>query len=333
MVNAQPSLDPSRLPRQRERIPVIIDTDPGIDDLVAVAMAARAPSLDLIAITTTYGNASLASTTRNAAELLRLAGRAEVAVRPGADRPLVRSAPTAPEMHGVTGAGHAPVPHAAVPAATPNEQVLAELLADQANPVTLVTLGPLTNLAHALRHNPEAVRSLVKQHIGICGCFTGRATGTRWADFNSWADPEAASLVVRSGIRTKMIGIDTTRSAVLASDEVASLALSPDPLVRWLAEALRYYVTAHEIRDGLGGCYVHDALAVVELLRPGLLKFDTRSVRIDLDDGAHRGHTRVGPDGTCVQVAIELDIAMVSAMIAHVMGIGWSAQLRAGDEK
>ncbi len=332
-MNTSPSLDPSGRTRQREIGPVIIDTDPGIDDLVALALAARSPLLDIVAVTTTYGNASLEATARNARELLRLADRTDVPVHPGSDRPLVRPLVTAPETHGATGVGHAPIRTTTPAGVTRNEHVLTELLTDCSRPITLVTLGPLTNLAHALEDDRKLVRARISQHIGIFGCLTQRGSAKRWADFNAWCDPEAADRVVRAGIHTRIVALDVTRLMILHPDEVRAFAFSRDPLVKWLGEALRYYVTVHRNRDGLKGCHIHDALAIGELLCPGLMTFAAHGLRVDLDDGEHRGHTRVSLCRDPLHIAVDVDVALMRTLLDCVFGERWYAQQGAGENK
>ncbi|MBI4420585.1 MAG: nucleoside hydrolase, partial [Gemmatimonadetes bacterium] len=150
--------------------PLVIDTDPGIDDVVTLALAARSPELDLIAVTTSYGNAMLDASTRNAHEGLRLAGRPDVPVYPGALRPLVRDLVTAPETHGESGVGYAPVSTrlSSLVSGPPDPAVLTALSRATA-PVTLVTLGPLTNLALALERDERLARARIARHIGMFG--------------------------------------------------------------------------------------------------------------------------------------------------------------------
>ena len=301
--------------------------------MVALALAARSPSLEIVAVTTTYGNASLEATTRNARELLRLAERPDVPVHPGSDRPLVRPLVTAPETHGAMGVGHAPTRTTTPVRVIRNDHVIAELLSDCSEPITLVTLGPLTNLANALEDDRELVRTGIGQHIGMFGCLTQRGDLNRWADFNAWCDPEAADRVLRAGTQTRMVGLDVTRSMIVRPHEVSALSSSRDPMVRWLGEALRYYVTVHRDRDGLKGCYLHDTLAIGQLLCPELMTFAGRRMRVDLDDGEHRGHTRESLRGDPLQIAVDLDVALMRKLLRRVFGERWYAQQGAGENR
>jgi len=297
-------------------VPVVIDSDPGIDDVVALALALRSPELDVAAIVTSYGNATLDLTTRNARHLLEILGRADVPVLPGADRPLARALVTAPETHGPTGVGHAPVP--AAPAVEPDSDALLRALEGCARPVVLITLGPLTNLALAVTRDAPLLRSRVTRHLGMFGSLRERGNTNRWADFNAWCDPEAAQRVLAAQLGTVMVGLDVTRRMTFAADEVTGLARSADPLVGWLGAALQFYVEFHRSQERLDGCVVNDVLPVGELLAPGLLTLAQRRIRVDLDEGEHRGHTVAHTHGAPTEVALRVDIPRMRALLARV---------------
>ncbi len=302
---------------------IIIDTDPGIDDVVTLALAARSPELEIVAVTTTYGNATLARTTRNARHVLALAGRGDIPVIPGADRPLVRPLVTAPEIHGESGVGHAvPEGEAGPPPRSRTPAVIEALhLAD--GPITLVTLGPLTNLAHALRTDPDLVATRVRRHIGMFGSLHERGNTNRWADFNAWCDPEAVAEVFGAELRTEMVGLDVTRRMTLGRAEVDRLGRSSDPLVRWLADALRFYVEFHSRQGGLDGCIVNDVLTIGQLLESHLLDFARFRLKIDTGDGEHRGRTLSDPAGAAIRVALDVDVSAMRRLLDRVFGDAW----------
>lgn len=283
---------------------------------MALALAARSPELEIAAVTTTYGNATLGQTTRNARHVLDLAGRPDLEVRPGSAGPLVRDLVTAPETHGETGVGFAPVPDPTAVAA--NRHVLLDALSREAGAIVLVTLGPLTNLAHALQRDPLLVRRRVARHIGMFGNLHERGNTNRWADFNAWCDPEATERVLRAGLATLMVGLDVTRRMTLSRAEVEQLARSPDPLVTWLAQALRFYVDFHRKAELLDGCVVNDVLTIGELLAPGLLTTAAVRLKVDLDDGEHRGHTRERAEGVPASVAVKVDVGRMRALLNRV---------------
>ena len=298
--------------------PIVIDTDPGIDDVVALALALRSPELSVIALTTSYGNAPLEATTRNAHHLLGLLGRSDVPIHPGADRPLERDLVTAPETHGVSGVGYAPVPPA--PPVDPQPQILLDVLADVDRPVTLVTLGPLTNLAQAVARDRSLVRRRVVRHIGMFGNIRERGNTNRWADFNAWCDPEAADIVLRAGLDTVMVGLDVTRRLTFARTAVEQYGESTDDLTRWLAHALQFYVEFHRNQERLDGCVVNDVLPVAELIEPGVLTLAQLSLIVDLEESEHRGHTREAVGGTPTAVALAVNTDRVHDLLTRVFG-------------
>ncbi len=308
------------MPRAQTPAPraIIIDTDAGIDDIVALALSARSPELRVVAVTTSYGNATLGATTRNAREALRLAGAPQIPVCPGSDRPLVRPLETAPETHGESGVGYAPIPPERAEDRTTDPAVLLAVLSQVDGPVTLVTLGPLTNLAHALARDSALVRLRVRRHVGMFGNMRERGNTNRWADFNAWCDPEASDVVLRADLPTQMVGLDVTRRMTLAADDVRSLAASADPLTRWLERALWFYVEFHRQQERLDGCVVNDVLPIGELIEPGLLGWHTFPLVVDLDDGAHRGHTRERENGTPTRVAMDVDVARMRELLQRV---------------
>lgn len=296
---------------------LVIDTDPGIDDAVTLALAARSPEVEVVAVTTTYGNAGLRETTRNARAVLALAGRADIAVHAGSARPLVGPLHTGEAMHGPSGIGYAAV--LAAPAVAPDPLALLRVLGSTDAPVTLVTLGPLTNLAHALARDAALVRRRVTRHFAMLGAFAERGAADRMADFNAWADPEAARHVLRAGLPTALVPLDMTRRVTLRAEYIARLAASADALTTWLAAALTYSVEAHRATRGLDGCTVNDVLTLGEILAPGALSFTDRRIVLDLDDGERRGHTREAADGVPVQVAIGVEVARVRSLLERVL--------------
>jgi len=306
--------------RQHVPIPVVLDTDAGIDDAVALALAAKSPELAVLAVTTTYGNTRLAAATRNARFVLRLAGRPDIPVFPGADAPLTRPLTTAPEIHGTEGVGDAPVPPAQQTEAIPDRRCLLNVLAAAERPVTLVTLGPLTNLALALSAEKDLVRTQVARHLGVFGSLRERGAATRWADFNAWCDPDAAHLVLRAGLDTVLVGLDVTRLVVLSATEIERLPSSPEPLVHWLGQTLRYYSESLRREARPSGCVVNDVLPVVELVAPGTLRCSRFALDIDLGDGEDRGRTYESPGGVPTMVATGIDVDRARRLLVRVLG-------------
>lgn len=278
--------------------PLIIDCDPGIDDLAALALAVRSPEVDLIAVTTVAGNATLARTTRNARRLLALAGRPDIPVLPGAAAPLARDPVPQPERHGPEGAGDAETGPAPEVPADPDALVAA--LTHARTPPVLVTLGPMTNLALAVR----AGLPPVGRHLAMAG-------GTARADFNAWADPEALEIVLAAGPGTDLVPLDVTRHMAVTPADVTRLRDAGDPLSRWLGAALGYRLT--------GARALHDVLPVAEAITPGLLDTGFHRVKIGRGD-TDRGRVLAAADGHPVRIAGAVDAARARTLLDRVLG-------------
>ncbi len=298
--------------------PVVIDCDPGIDDAVALALAARSPELDIRAVTTTYGNAALPVTTRNAVAVLTLFDRPDIHVAPGADRPLERPLADSLTTHGPSGVGYAPVDTPA--ACDSNPLALLDVLAGTSDRITLVTMGPLTNLAHALGRDASLVRQKVVRHIGMFGTIEERGSADHLADFNAWSDPEAAAAVLSSSLATEMVGLDVTRRMMLAPVEVERIENAANEEVAWLGSALRYHVETHRRTRDIEGCIVNDTVPIAEVIDPGLLGFRVMRIGVDLDESDRRGHTVVRPDGSPTAVALEVAISRIRSLLVRVFG-------------
>lgn len=292
-------------------MPVVIDTDPGIDDALALALAARSPELDIVAVTTTYGNTTLARATRNARAVLALAGHADLPVSPGADRPLRGRAPAPSERHGAGGAGYAEVTEPPRPV-TPDADALFRALASHppGGGLVLVTLGPLTNLAHALARDAALVRARVGRHIAILD--HDDTTTPPGRGFNGDCDLAAVDRVLAAGLPTEVVGLAVTRRLVLPRATVERLRASADPLVRWLTDALRWAVEVQGRRFGLEGCWAHDVVAVAAACAP-LLDFGAQDAEI----------------GTA-RVALAARVDHVCRLLDRVFGPGWDQPSSAG---
>ncbi|MFN2571803.1 MAG: nucleoside hydrolase [Gemmatimonadales bacterium] len=280
---------------------LIIDTDPGIDDCLALLLALNSPELDIRGISISYGNTVVENAFRNCVEILRrVKTRVRVPIGVGARRPLKRQLHVADDTHGPSGLGYAEVPPAGV--ILDYIRPLERMLEAQPEPITLVTLGPVTSLALALRANAGLVREKVARHVAMIGNIEAAGNQTRFSEFNAWCDPEALSTVLAAEIPTEMIGLDVTRKVILKGNEVERLAEhSP-----WLHDALRFYVEFHKKQEGLDGAVINDVLAIAYLLQPDVLTFSDLRLSVDLDDGQTRGRTRLDPKGAFARVAMDV---------------------------
>jgi len=275
-----------------EPIPIILDCDPGHDDALAITLALARPELNLLAITTVAGNAPLAATTRNALRVLTLLGRTDVPVAVGSPAPLFRPLHVAANVHGLSGLDGADLPE---PAVGPRDEHAIELIrttlerADR--PVTLIPTGPLTNIALLLRTYPRIVDRI--ERICLMGGAVGEGNTTASAEFNIWADPEAAAIVFEAGRPVTMIGLDVTHQAIVTSADVARMAALGNRTGQVFADLLEFFGRFHRERYGWDGSPVHDAVAVAHVAVPGLV--ETQAGRVDVETGSAltRGRTVV----------------------------------------
>ena len=303
------ALPASRVPPP---VPVIIDTDPGIDDTLALWLALSSPELDVRGISVSYGNTVVENAHRNAVEILRrLERRIPIAV--GARRPLKRELAVAIETHGESGLGYAPVPPAGV--ILDYVKPLDRLLAAQPDPVTLVTLGPVTSLALALRSEPDLVRAKVSRHIAMIGNIEARGNTTPFSEFNAWCDPEALDTVLAAEIPTEMVGLDVTRKLIVRAGEVNRLAHAGHPHAEWLHGALRFYVEFHRRYEQLEGAVVNDVLAIALLLQPDVLTFADLRLNVGQTYDENRGRTKPDPKGYLARVAMEVKVQPVRRLL------------------
>ena len=271
--------------------PVLIDCDPGHDDAIALLLALASPELELLGVTTVCGNQTLEKTTANAIRVLEFAGRSDVAVAAGADRPLVRERFVASYVHGETGLdGPALPPPRGEPVGLHASDFVAERLEAAGEPVTLVPTGPLTNVALFLARYPELGDRIAR--IVLMGGAIAKGNVTPAAEFNIWADPEAAHRVFASGLDVTMIGLDVTHRALLAAGHAERLRTS-GRTGTMVAELLDFYSVFHRETYGWPGSPVHDAVAVAYTFRPDLVETVHCGVRVDTGGELSRGRTYV----------------------------------------
>ncbi len=261
--------------------PIIIDTDPGQDDAVALLLAlASADELNILGITTVAGNVPLDLTTRNALMMVELADRPSVAVYQGCDRPMVRPLVTAEFVHGKTGIDGAELPNPAIePAATHAVEFIVD--AARATPgITLCTLGPLTNIGTALSRAPEIADGIEEIVLMGGGFFEGGNT-TPAAEFNIYDDPQAADIVFRSGIRLVMMPLDVTHQALTSDARVEAFHHLGNRAGAATAGMLEFYERYDRERYGTVGAPLHDPTVIAYLLEPGL--FGGRECYVEIE--------------------------------------------------
>jgi inosine-uridine nucleoside N-ribohydrolase len=271
--------------------PVLIDCDPGHDDAIALLLALASPELELLGVTTVAGNQTLAKTTANALRVLELAGRGDIPVAAGASRPLVRELHVASHVHGETGLDGPALPE---PRGEPVSEhavdfLAARILASE-RPVTLVPVGPLTNVALLLAMHPDAADRL--ERIVLMGGAIGEGNITPAAEFNVWADPEAAERVLTSGLDVTMIGLDVTHRALFLPEHAEQLRVA-GRIGAFVADLARFFHRYHAETYGWPGSPIHDAVAVAHVARPSLVETLERRVDVDCASDLCRGRTVV----------------------------------------
>ncbi len=305
------------------RIPVIVDCDPGHDDALAITLALARPELDVLGITTIGGNSTLANTTRNALRVLALLGRTDVPVAAGPDQPLVRPLETAPQVHGVSGLDGADLPE---PASEPRPEGALEFLratlAAAPAPVTLIPVGPLTNIGLLLRTYPASAEKIAG--ISLMGGAMGAGNWTPAAEFNIWVDPEAARIVFRSGLPITMHGLDVTHKALMGLPEADRLDAVGTRVGHVFADLLRFFTRFHVEKYGTDQTPIHDAVAVAHVALPGLVTTRRYHVDVETTGDLTRGRTVVDDRGQPgeppnVDVALDIDRAAFADLVIEAV--------------
>ena len=304
--------------------PIVLDCDPGHDDAIALLLALASPEVELLAVTTTYGNQTLEKTTANALRVLELVGRTDVPVAAGSERPLERELVVAAHVHGESGLDGPALPAAATePASGDAVELIAERAALAGRPVTLVATGPLTNVARSLdERGGEGIERIV-----LMGGSIAEGNFTPAAEFNIWCDPEAAARVFASGLDVTMVGLDVTHKALLGPGEEARLRAT-GRVGAFVAELNVFFSRYHRDTYGWDGAPIHDAVALAHVIRPGLLETRHRNVEIELESELCRGRTVVDlwkrtdrlPNA---HVGVDLDVdGFIDLLIERIASLG-----------
>ena len=271
---------------------IIIDTDPGVDDAMAIFFALRSPELDVVGLTTIFGNVHTDLATVNALRLLDIAGRPDIPVAKGADNPLaVPFGGPVPYVHGDDGQGNIHLPPSARKAM---DVTAAQFIIDQvmAHPgeITLVPVGPLTNIALALRLEPRIAQN-VQQVVLMGGNAIVPGNATPCAEANIHNDPEAADVVFGAGWDVVMVGLDVTHTVNMDAADIAEYGRIGNPMTEHVTRIVPHYRNYFEGNYDIDGIYVHDSSAVAYLIDPTLFETIKRPVRVDCTNDIGRGKT------------------------------------------
>jgi purine nucleosidase len=291
---------------------IILDTDPGIDDALAILLALASPEVELVAVTVTGGNCTLAEGVRNGLDVLALGGASHIPVAAGVALPLIRPPFTAPETHGATGLGYARLPTSpAQPSAKHAVDTLIDTILAAPGEVTLVAVAPLTNLALAIRKEPRIVEA-VRQVIIMGGAIRADGNVTPLAEFNVFVDPHAAHIVLHSGMPLILLPWDITSKTLITQADVDRLLQAGGPIPRFIADATRFYIEFHQQHFGFDGCSINDPVALALAFQPDLAQFQPLFVDVEIASettigktiGDFLGVTKRAPN---VQLVVDFD--------------------------
>src|SRR5437764_4738491 len=269
---------------------IILDCDPGHDDAIAILLAAHHPDIDLLAITTVAGNQSLDKTTLNALKVCSLANIRDVPVARGMDRPLVRPAKHAANIHGESGMDGPNVPEPdIVPAPQHGVDLLIDMLMNSDGDITIVPTGPLTNIASAIRREPAIVPKI--RAISLMGGAIGLGNTTPAAEFNIHTDPEAAAIVFACGRPITMCPLEVTHQALATEDVITRLRSAQHPVANFAADLLVFFADSYHKVFGFPAAPVHDPCAVATVIDPHIMHAHTMHVAIETNGEWTSGRT------------------------------------------
>jgi len=324
-----------------ERHKVILDTDAGVDDAMALYFALAHPAIDLLGISTTFGNVSVAQAARNALYLCTLAGR-RLPVTEGVNTPTRKHPlPPDPEIHGADGLGNLPTrpTHAPPPDERTSARFIVEMAHTHPGEVTLVAIGPLGNLSQALRLEPK-LTELLKQVIVMGGTVTEPGNVSPVAESNIWHDPHAADHIFTAGFKLTMVGLDVTHRFALPLALFERIAAHHQhPATDTLLHAVRFYVNflsqQHPEMAQAQACFGQDLLAMIHLVRPDLFGLESGRVRV-ITEGMAQGQTILdrrpnipypqagwGEDIPLTRVCMQMDATACLELFEDTLSTNW----------
>lgn len=270
---------------------IIIDTDPGIDDALALLLALASPELVIDGITTIHGNASTEQVTQNALSILELAGAGNIPVFKGCDVPLVKASLLSPETHGDSGLGYAKLPE---PTTNPQVQhgsdYIVEEIMSHPGEITLVAIGPLTNVALAIRKEPRIAQN-VKEVFIMGGAIQHPGNTTALAEFNTFVDPHAAHIVFHSGMPMVLTPLDVTYQCIFTKADQDRLSKIDSPITKFIADSTRFYMEFHDEYQSIDGCVINDPMTLALTFMPEICDYQNLVVDVDISTGVGLGNT------------------------------------------
>lgn len=303
---------------------IILDCDPGHDDAVAMLLAHGNPLVELVAVTTVFGNQTVEKTTRNALAVAAVAGITGVPFARGAHRPLVRTIETAESIHGESGLDgpHLPEPAFALDPRHAVDLIIDTILAAPPQTITLVPTAALTNIALAVRKEPR-IAGLVKEVVLMGGGYAG-GNWSATSEFNIVIDPEAAHIVFNESWPLTMVGLDVTHHALATPEVVAGIAAIGTPVARFVGELMDFFARSYRDAQGFEHPPVHDPVAVAYVIDPSVLTVRTAPLDVELTGTITLGMTvadlrQPAPEGTTTRVATRIDAPKFWSLVTEAI--------------
>lgn len=295
------------------RVRVIIDTDPGIDDALAILLLAASPEISIEAITVTHGNTNVDKCARNALQIAELAGLIHIPIAKGANAPLVKSLTIAEETHGDGGLGYAVLPEPELKLRSEHAvHLMISLIHQFPQEIIILAIGPMTNLALAIRLDPSIV-GLIKRVVSMGGAINYAGNMTPSAEYNVFCDPHAYDIVVRSGVDLTIVPLDVTYKCLFQQKHLDRLSEIKPEIRKFISDSTRFYIEFHNEYQGIEGCAINDPLAAAILMKPELVKFHDYYLTVELGGWHTTSKTSVDffnstgkPPNT--KVAMEVDV-------------------------
>ena len=270
---------------------ILFDTDPGIDDSLAILLALASPELIVEGISVVHGNCSVDQAALNALSVLDLAKANHIPVARGFELPLVQPSLLAPETHGNSGVGYAVLPQPQKkPVAQHSVDFLIEKIMSVPGKITLVCIGPLTNVAVAIRKEPRLLQA-VREVVIMGGAIRHQGNTTPLAEFNVYVDPHAAYMVYHSGMPITLVPLDVTYQCILTKADVKGLQSIKSPIPKFISDSTRFYMEFHDEYQKIDGCIINDPLALAITFSPGLCDYEEHYVDVDISGGVSMGKT------------------------------------------
>ena len=269
---------------------IIIDTDPGVDDALTFLLALASPEIQLEALTTTQGNVTVDKATRNALSVLELGGASHIPVARGSELPLVQPLRASDYVHGESGIGNSKLSEpTAKPVAKHAVDYLIERVLAEPNEISIFPIGPLTNIAMAIRKEPRFAKA-VKELVIMGGAILEHGNSTPQAEFNIYVDPHAAHIVFHTDLPITLIPLDVTHKCLLKQKHVDRLMQIPSPISRFIRDAIEVYLKV-SLELGYTGSALHDPLTLATIIAPELLTLKEYYVDVDYSTGVAMGKT------------------------------------------